>query len=195
MTGHKAAAMAFYQSVIDKMAGLPFYNEQLSIDTTPFREWDAYVIGVVVTPWCMNMLLLPNAPATLADLRLGQKFRLHFPSGQYEFIYAYDEQLGDYATCSVFSPMFEFTEQTVAMETATAVLAALFDEQHNSESERHRTKQAIVEQHRWLEEQATKQTQQRGESDSTDVTVELTEGLSRRAFLTGGSRKSEAGQS
>lgn len=189
------AVVAFYQSVAGNMADLPFYNKQLSVDSTVFREWDNYDIGVVVTPWCMNMLLLPKVTSQLPEVRLGQKFSLQFPSGQYEFICAYDEQLGDYATCSVFSPMFEFSEQTVAMETATAVLSALFDEQHKSESERHQTRQAIAEQHRWLEEQDAKPANGGGEADPTDESLQSSEGLSRRAFLTGGLRRSKAEQS
>lgn len=190
----EAAVVAFYQSVAGNMADLPVYNKQLSIDSTAFRVWEQYDIGVVVTPWCMNLLLLPNASTHLPDVRLGQKFFMQFPSGQYEFICAYDEQLGDYGTCSVFSPMFEFSEQAVAMETATAVLSALFDEQHKSESERHQTQQAIAEQHRLLEELDAKPVNERGEAESTDEALQSTEGVSRRAFITGGLRKSKAGQ-
>ena len=192
---HEAVVVAFYRSVDGKMVDLPVYNKQLSIDATAFRKWESYDIGVVVTPWCMNVLLLHTGSAESHAFEPGQTFYLQFPSGQYEFICAYDERLGDYATCSVFSPMFEFSEQAVALETATAVLSALFDEQHKSESERHQTRKVMAEQHRILEEQDAKQAKDTGESDSSVQPNELPEGLSRRAFLTGGLRRSEAEQS
>jgi [NiFe] hydrogenase assembly HybE family chaperone len=46
----------------------------------------------------------------------------------FEFIGGRDPALGDYQACSLFSPMFEFTDHADARATAVAALDALFDD-------------------------------------------------------------------
>jgi [NiFe] hydrogenase assembly HybE family chaperone len=50
-----------------------------------------------------------------------------FPAGVFEFIGGRDPALGDYQACSLFSPMFEFSDPVAAHDTAVAALDALFD--------------------------------------------------------------------
>ncbi len=58
-----------------------------------------------------------------------------FPAGVFEFIGGRDPALGDYQACSLFSPMFEFTDQHGARATALAALDALFDDASREASE------------------------------------------------------------
>jgi [NiFe] hydrogenase assembly HybE family chaperone len=50
-----------------------------------------------------------------------------FPAGVFEFIAGREDTLGEYLTCSLFSPMFEFADHETARLTAAAARAALFD--------------------------------------------------------------------
>lgn len=107
-----------------RMADFPLNNKALQVEAVGFRDTGAGAIGVLVTPWSINLLLVP---VDTADGPVGHK-RLHsFPAGQFEFIVSAEEGFGNYEICSLFSPALQFADQSGARETAESVLAALFD--------------------------------------------------------------------
>ncbi|MGR9000010.1 MAG: [NiFe]-hydrogenase assembly chaperone HybE [Gammaproteobacteria bacterium] len=60
----------------------------------------------------MNLLLLlPGPDCTWRELGPGTKFEKRFPYGTFEFTVSSEAQLGTYALCSLFSPMFQFENQ------------------------------------------------------------------------------------
>ena len=124
-----AAALerGFRQVQAMQMQGLPMLNPALHVQAVGFRHWDAHWLGVLVTPWFMNLLLLPRIGASWRPLAERDKRIYRFPAGVYEFIGARHAEIGDYQACSLFSPMFEFANQEGARDTALAVLVALFD--------------------------------------------------------------------
>ena len=71
----------------------------------------------------MNLLLLPTADSDWTALTPGNKFAQTFPYGVFEFTVAHEQQLGIYAQCSLFSPMFQFQNQDDARHAALAALA------------------------------------------------------------------------
>jgi len=125
------------------MRDMPLCNPALSVDTLGFRPWEERCIGILLTPWCINLILLPGEEDQWPESLQGQKLMLALPSGNYEFIHSYDAELGGYAACSLFSPVFEFASQAVAIETAEEVMVSLFDERNQLHSERQQLKQAI----------------------------------------------------
>ena len=46
------------------MAGLPLLNEALSVEVVGFLEWRGMHLGVLVTPWCVNLMALPHRDGT-----------------------------------------------------------------------------------------------------------------------------------
>lgn len=84
-------------------------------------------MGVLVTPWFMNIVLLPNATDDWTQLRTGEREFIDFPSGTYEFLAANRPETGPYKACSLFSPMFDFSSMLQAVETAEAVMPGLLD--------------------------------------------------------------------
>ena len=48
------------------MQGLGFVNPALRVEAVAFEPWDGHWLGVMVTPWSINLLLLPHDPAGLA---------------------------------------------------------------------------------------------------------------------------------
>ncbi|MBR9790965.1 MAG: [NiFe]-hydrogenase assembly chaperone HybE [Gammaproteobacteria bacterium] len=175
------AVVVFYKSVARKMAGLPVYNNKLAVDATEFLSWEDNWFGIIVTPWCMNIVLLPGEASHHNAQQVGAKFRHKLPSGLYEFIRAYAGDCGDFATCSVFSPMFEFSSQNIAMETAKEVLAALFDAENVSPSERHQSYTVYSEMRQAVELEAQAGDTESGKQEAVEEAPEL----SRRAFLSG----------
>ncbi len=118
----------FTQIQQQRMADVPVLNPALAVHATGFRRWNDYWLGVLVTPWFMNVMLLPVAAAEAESVRVGEIRQFVFPSGQYDFVAGHEEGIGDYFSCSLFSPMFEFDSQEVAELTAAEALAALLDE-------------------------------------------------------------------
>lgn len=114
----------FAQVAAGPMAGMPLCNPALVVAATGFVRHGAAWVGVLLTPWCMNLMLLPD-PACECERRQGETQWWTFPSGEYPFIANRCTQLGDYQACSLYSPVFEFDSQAVALEVAHEAMAAL----------------------------------------------------------------------
>lgn len=119
-----------------KMKGVPFVNETLGVKAIGFRAHEGRALGVLVTPWFMNLVLLPGVQDDWSGLRTGERELIDFPSGTYEFLAANRPETGPYKACSLFSPMFDFSSMLQAVETAQAVLPALFDPANREEGTR-----------------------------------------------------------
>ena len=59
-----------------------------------------------MTPWSINLLILPAPGAALPPVRSGETRRWTFPSGDYPFHGHEEPTLGAYQQCSLFSPVF-----------------------------------------------------------------------------------------
>jgi [NiFe] hydrogenase assembly HybE family chaperone len=114
----------------ERMQGLPILNPALRVKAVGFRHWQGYCLGVLITPWFMNLMLLPNEGDDWLDLRIGDKQLQRLPSGPYEFIVGEESGVGRYQMCSLFSPVFEFADQETAEATAEAAMRALMEEQN-----------------------------------------------------------------
>ncbi|MCV6596190.1 MAG: [NiFe]-hydrogenase assembly chaperone HybE [Mangrovicoccus sp.] len=119
-----------------KMRDVPMVNTRLSIEAIGFRLYDGRPLGVLISPWFMNLIQLPGKNEDWRDLTSGDKEIIGFPSGEYEFIHNTREMIGGYKACSLFSPMGEFATQMQAQEVARAVMLALFDEANRAPSDR-----------------------------------------------------------
>lgn len=117
------------------MRGVPIVNKALRVEAVGFRRVEGQILGVLITPWFMNLVALPDG-ADWSDLTPGQKEVMGFPSGDYEFLHNTREMIGGYKACSLFSPMSEFTRQEDAADVARAVMAALFDPANRAETDR-----------------------------------------------------------
>jgi len=145
----------------ERMQDMPMLNPALQVRAVGFRHWQNQCLGILITPWFMNLILLPaksvgqphdtaqvnkaqaaetgntdadanQRPAVTA--KVGDSRRLAFPSGSYLFSVAVDEELGSYQTCSLFSPMDEFVDQSTAIEVAEAIIDALMDDGNRDDS-------------------------------------------------------------
>ncbi|NDV97724.1 [NiFe]-hydrogenase assembly chaperone HybE [Salipiger sp. PrR002] len=119
-----------------KMRDVPIVNKALRVEAVGFQRHGDCLLGVLVSPWFMNLVLLPDEGAEWPELRAGDKEVIGFPSGEYEFLHNSREMTGPYKACSLFSPMGEFTRQKDATDVARAVMAALFDEANRAETDR-----------------------------------------------------------
>jgi [NiFe] hydrogenase assembly HybE family chaperone len=130
--GARRLEVAFENIARTRMAGLPFLNPQLRVEAVGFREWEGQWIGVLITPWSMNVVLLPGA-GPWPRVAPGIERSVDLPAGRFRFIAATDPGLGDYHACSLFSPALEFASHAAARATAEAALVALFDAGNGAE--------------------------------------------------------------
>jgi [NiFe] hydrogenase assembly HybE family chaperone len=115
---------AAYESAAERMRGLPVFNEALRVEVVGSRRCDEGRIAVVLTPWMMNLTLLPDAEARAR--REGTTRNVQFPSGTYGFTAGFLGGFGALETCSLFSPMDCFDDLDVARSVGRQALAALF---------------------------------------------------------------------
>lgn len=131
-----------------RMAGVPILNPALRVEALGFELCEGVVahsapvaaptpagalaqaseavsaVGILVTPWFMNLVWFPleriDQPWTVGrsrSHRVGENI--------FDFIASHEPTFGSYEACSLFSPMFEFTDHAAACATAQAVLAEL----------------------------------------------------------------------
>ncbi len=167
----------FREILVQRMADVPVVNEKLAVRAIGFHRWNGWWLGVLVTPWFMNLVLLPEEEP-LADYRVGDTRCFTFPSGRYEFVVGYEEMIGPYLSCSLFSPMFEFDSQAAAEKTAAAALAALMDEENFDTASQSRDGEILEA---WQGGPAKAE-----EPPCKPLKERIAEPMSRRAFLRGG---------
>jgi [NiFe] hydrogenase assembly HybE family chaperone len=116
-----------FSAVAVRMAGLPFVNPTLAVEAVEFAPWQGHWLGVLLTPWFMNLVLTPRDRSLWRPVRQGRTRSYMFPAGAYEFIGAHDDIAGEYQLCSLFSPVLAFEDQETARLVARLARKALFD--------------------------------------------------------------------
>lgn len=109
------------------MRELPVYNDALDVEAIGFRCHDGRALGVVLTPWFMNIVLAPLDEAAGDGSPAGATVQRALPAGNFDFTVGDLDGFGRIETCSLFSPMFAFAGQEAARAAAHAALAALLD--------------------------------------------------------------------
>ncbi len=166
---------AFQDIYQQRMADLPVVNKKIAVHAIGFQHWQQSVLGVMITPWFMNLMMLPGKDENWADKPLQTNSYYVFPSGRYAFLMGYEKEIGYYQSCSLFSPMFEFQDDEAAVETAKIIIKELM----NSEN---------VEQLDIPEEDVEKPVQTNDMISTTDQEVEpvgekIKKPMSRRRLL------------
>lgn len=132
VTERGAALAALFQHIAaTRMAGMPVVHPQLHVEVVGFavhHEPEAPseqgALGVLVTPWFMNLVWCPLQRRDEAP-RVGHARERRLGTERFEFIAAHEPAFGSYEACSLFSPMFQFENQEAARATAQAVLDSL----------------------------------------------------------------------
>lgn len=112
---------------LQQMQDVPIVNSALAVEAVGFRPWRDHWLGILITPWFMNLWLMPRLVAGWSTIAERESRHHVFPAGVFEFIGGRDAVLGDYQACSLFSPMFDFADGQAARDTALASMDALFD--------------------------------------------------------------------
>lgn len=116
---------AFRRILGERMAGMPMLNPALHVAAVGFYKVDdSEWRGAVVTPWCLNLLLLPARADWKFPLAHARVFR-HYAAGDFAFLGNSAAGLGEYLACPLFHDMQQFADHETAVMTARASLIAL----------------------------------------------------------------------
>lgn len=115
----------FKQIGDDHIRELPIYHRPLQVEAVDFQPWAQGWIGVLITPWFMNVMLLPRDKDQWQSLAMGQKHMQKLPAGDQEFVVGGDTELGSYLFRSLASPMRHFKSQQDARQAAHVALQRL----------------------------------------------------------------------
>jgi len=131
-----AELVARYQAIYqERMRDLPIVNPRLAVEAVGFEQWEDQDLGVLITPWFMNLVLLPDS-GRLTDLPQGDRVECRFPSGPCELTVYHDEDLGSYLAAVLFRTVADFPDQDVARAVAEEALAQLLAEPAEKEREK-----------------------------------------------------------
>ena len=119
---------AFRHIAATRMAGLPMNHGGLTVEAIGFRAWEGKIAGVLVLPWAINLVILPDADGEFHALAPDVRQRWRFPSGDYDFMGGKEPECGAFHFCSLISPVSaaEIPDQAAAQELADAVMTDLF---------------------------------------------------------------------
>jgi [NiFe] hydrogenase assembly HybE family chaperone len=120
------------------MQDLPFLNPALAVEAVGFRPLNKHQLGVLITPWFMNLVLLPTMRAG-AKFSAGSKITVPLPSGPIEFTAARDDELGTYLTAALFSSVSDIPDQETAREIGWEVMQEVFNKAHGERTLGERT--------------------------------------------------------
>lgn len=122
-------AAAFRRIQAERMADLPvMLNPALAVEAVGFRRHGEDWLGVLVTPWAMNLILLPATGQGWQMPPDNRRRFVRFPSGDYAFLGGEEPEIGQYQICALIAAMGQFVDQETAVLTARAALIALLQE-------------------------------------------------------------------
>lgn len=127
----------FRRVFAERMAGLPFLNPALDVAVMDFQRVGGDWLGVVVTPWCLQLMLLPGRGTLWEDIPAGERRQVGFPAGTIEFIAdAGESDLPAFQYCPLIAPVTAIADMASARQAAEdAMLVIMTPPAPRSESD------------------------------------------------------------
>ncbi|MBK7566011.1 MAG: [NiFe]-hydrogenase assembly chaperone HybE [Propionivibrio sp.] len=120
-----AVEEAFFRIQRECMADVPILNPVLAVEAIDFQRWKGHWLGVVITPWCMSLLLVPGSESDWVSTGDNGRRFIRFSMGDFAFLGSDEPELGEYQSCPLISPMERFSTQSDAVMTARASMLGL----------------------------------------------------------------------
>ena len=121
------ALLDYYRQVYEEtFRDLPIANAALDVEAVGFRPLEEHCLGVLITPWFMNLFLLPGTERW-DDRPQGSACTVEFPGGKVDFQVSHGQALGTVLSAALFSTVADFPDQEIAREVARETLRLLFD--------------------------------------------------------------------
>lgn len=81
-----AVARWFARVLAERMRGLPFLNPALSVQAIDFNRVDGDWLGGAITPWSVQLMLVPGGGSLWVDTPPGERSMVTLPVGRLAFI-------------------------------------------------------------------------------------------------------------
>ncbi len=117
-----------------RMQDLPIFNPNLKVEAVGFTPWQGRLLGVLITPWFMNLVLLPGAQDDWSELASGTSETWELPAGEYEFTVTADDALGVHQSLSLFTTVIDFPDQQTARAVAQEITERILTNDVQSET-------------------------------------------------------------
>lgn len=119
----------YYQTVFEeRFRGLPIVNTALQVEAVGFRELAEHEFGALITPWFINLFLLPGT-RRWDDRVQGSVCTIELPGGKVDFTVSHDEVMGTMLSAAMFGTVTEFPDQDMARDIARETLRLLFSKE------------------------------------------------------------------
>ena len=105
---------------------MPIVNTDLDIEAVGFRPLAEHSFGILITPWFMNLVLLPGSEEW-SEREQGKRIRVVLPHEEIDFNVTHDDAIGTHLTAVLFRTVADFPDQDTAVEIATEIMRTLFD--------------------------------------------------------------------
>lgn len=106
---------------------LPFVNPALAVETIGFSRQQGDWLGVVVTPWFINLFLFSGGGELWGDIPAGQRRYVNLPCGTLQFIADDDPDLGPYQYCPLIAPVSSVPDMATARQAGLDAMAAVIE--------------------------------------------------------------------
>jgi len=105
-----------------RMHDMPFINAALGVEAIGFCLHEGDWLGVVVTPWFLNLLLVSGGGQLWGDIPSGERRYLNLPCGTLQFIADDDPDIGPYQYCPLIAPVSNLADMAQARLVAVDAL-------------------------------------------------------------------------
>ncbi|WP_405221429.1 [NiFe]-hydrogenase assembly chaperone HybE [Lentisalinibacter sediminis] len=127
--------LTLYRATEPRMRDLPFYNDRLSIEAVGFRDWEGHRLGILITPWFMNLILLPGAEDDWSAVEQGDQSDWHLPSETVRFTANRSEADGQvFLAAPVFTNVIGVPDHEAAKNISDQVLKSLLAKPGSAEA-------------------------------------------------------------
>ena len=134
-----AQLVDYYRKVYtDRFRDLPIINSKLDVEAVGFRRLDEHEFGALITPWFINLVLLPGTDRW-QDRAQGSIAAVVLPGGKLDFTVSHDDKLGTILSAALFGTVVDFPDQTMACDIAREALRLLFKRRERGIEKRGRT--------------------------------------------------------
>jgi [NiFe] hydrogenase assembly HybE family chaperone len=117
--------IAYRDSIQPRMRALPMYNPALEMEAVGFELHDGRPCGVLITPWFMNLILLPGEDDNWSGLAQGKTIKVAFPAGDYPCMVSAPEGIVPHLSLPLYTTVKDFTDQGTACRVASDILQRL----------------------------------------------------------------------
>ena len=108
-----------------QMHDMPFVNPALGVEAIGFRRHDGDWLGVMITPWFLNLFLIYGGGDLWGDIPAGERRYVELPCGTLQFLADDDPDLGPYQYCPLIAPVSVLPDMATARQAALEALATV----------------------------------------------------------------------